>query len=353
MPKFLSSKIAALILLSSCSTTSNVKSIEDLKKEDQLSKDLKIESNYLKDIQLIELPGNNFLSSVHKSGDRLLFFSSSRISHKKFQIYEYNFKKKTERRLTHQNGHAFHASYHPNNQHIIYASTTDFDKEDLSKLFHIDEKYPEQSWQNMIPELKSDIYISRLNGTNIIRASYMDSGEHYPIYHPKDFTIIYQLTNNEKSSIERMSRYRKPLPPLSLRNEKHSFLDISKSGKKLAWIKYDEDKGFFLSTMKWNSKNKNVKKLEGVLSISSLSWINDKDLIMTARTEDDDVHQVYYLTENLDCLQKIANSQFGIQNAIASNKHLYLTAYTGTHWQLVDTKISEKINCPKKDIKTQ
>lgn len=347
MPKFLSAKVIALIFLAGCSSTSKVTSIESLKKQNPIATDLKIQSENLDNIRLIQLPGNNFLSSVHKSGNRLLFFSSSRISHKKFQVYEYDLKKLSERRVTHQNGHAFHASYHPNNQHIIYASTTDYDKEDLSELFQINEANPEKSWQSMIPELKSDIYISRLNGTNIIRATYMDSGEQYPLYHPKDFTIVYQLSNNESTSIERMSRYRKPLPPLSIRNEKHSFLDISKTGKKLAWIKYDEDKGFFLNTMNWNAKNKQTRELKGVLSISSLNWINDSEIIITARTSDDDVHQVYYIPTDLSCMHKIADSKYGIQNAIASSDNrVYLTAHTGTHWQLVESKIKKAFACP-------
>lgn len=351
MSKFNGTKTLGILglvcFLSACgSTNSKTQKISAIKAQQEISTNIKLESDFLKDFQLIQLPGDNFLSAVHKSGSRMLFFSSGRISHSKFQVYEYDFGDQKERRITHQNGHAFHASYHPNNQHVIYASTTDFEKEDLSKLFQIAEVNEDKSWSNLVPQLKSDLFISRLNGTNIIRATYMDSGEQYPIYHPKDYSIIYKLTRDNTSSIESMTRYRKPIGPLSSREGKFSMVDISKSGKKLAWIQFDEDKGFFLETMDWKSKKKENKELKEVLGISSLNWISDSELLMTAQTDDDNVHQLYYLKADLSCMVKMAQSEYGIQNAMLAGKSkLVMTAYTGTHWQLVESSLKELPNC--------
>lgn len=348
MPQFLSRKATALLLvgLSACTSASKVKSISQLEGEKEISTDVEITSEYLEAFNTLPLAGSNFLSDYSVAGDRFLFFSSNRISHKKFQVYEYDFNKKEERRITHQNGHAFHASYHPNGQHVIYASTTDFEKENLSNLFQIEESNSDLAFQAVIPELKSDLFISRMNGTNIIRATYLDSAEQFPIYHPKDYTIIYKLTRGNSSSIERMTRYRKPLAPLSLRNQNHSFLNISDSGKNLAWIQYDEELGFFLHKMDWKSKKQESLKIKGVLSVSSLAWYGEKNLLLTARFEDDDVPQAYMLASDLSCISKLGESQYGIQNLMGKpGKPILMSAFTGTHWQIITAKWKKVPNC--------
>ncbi|MAF89679.1 MAG: hypothetical protein VX583_06885 [Bdellovibrionota bacterium] len=309
-------------------------------------KKLEVQSSFLSEVKSFELPGNNFVSDTHEKDDRLLFFSSDRLSHKNYQIYELDLGTGKERRVTHQNGQAFQASYHPNNQHIIYASTTDYEKEDLSKLFEIDEaQNPEQSLYVSMDSLKSDLFISRLNGSNIIRATFIDTGEQFPQYHPKDYTIVYRLVRNNSSSIEAMTRFRKPLKALSERNGTRSFLRVSKTGKAVAWLNYSQDTGFSLETMDWKSKKLESYPIKNLEEVRSLTWMDDERILITGRFEDDDMPQLYSLKKDSSCITRLAQAEHGLQSAHVHKDSIYFTAFTGQQWQIYGARLNKKPDC--------
>lgn len=309
------------------------------------SRQLAFASEYLEDLQSYSLPGNNFISDIHDKDDKLLFFSSQRLAHENYQIYELDLKNKKERRITHQNGHAFQASYHPNHQHLIYASTTDFEKENLANLFDSDSIG--KDGQLVLPDtsLRSDLYISRLNGTGIQRASFMDSAEQLPQYHPKDYTIVYRLVKESKSSIEAMTRARKPLQALSSRDGVKSFVRISKNGQKVVWLDWVDNKDFYLETMTWPQSPIERTKLEGLQEVRSLHWIDDQYLLLTARFDRDELPQIYSLKMDGSCLKKLASNALGIQSAVSQKDSFYFSAFTGQQWQLFSARLRASFSC--------
>lgn len=100
------------------------------------------------------------------SGDRLLFVSAKRRAHPQGQAYEYFLDRKTERRITFQDGNVFQPRFHPKEDLIIYSSSTDEHKE-YSPLLN-----PADPNARKLPDpfsLPMEVYVHSLGGLEIQR----------------------------------------------------------------------------------------------------------------------------------------------------------------------------------------
>lgn len=105
--------------------------------------------------------GENDSPSWSTDGKKFLFVSRNRSAHKNSQIYEFDTVSGQEHRITFSDGDSADPHYLPDGDHIIYSSTTDELKERPALL----RKKNDQA----DPLPPSDLYISRLNGLDIVR----------------------------------------------------------------------------------------------------------------------------------------------------------------------------------------
>ncbi|MNJ93242.1 translocation protein TolB [compost metagenome] len=173
--------------------------------------------------------GDNERPRFSPDGERLIF-SRSRNGHKQSQVYELNWKKNIERRVTYSDGDSFDPTY-LNDDEIIYASTTDEIKESPILNRNFDKDNP-----------PSDLYMSDLYGTNIIRMTRQPGydAEAFYVDIPKRPFIIFSSNRGEIRGLYRMD----------FKTTQTNFLNVEKgkskrspavtpNHKQLAWIETD------------------------------------------------------------------------------------------------------------------
>lgn len=208
------------VFFSSCSHTSVSKHI--------------VTSDFLgaKGSKQLTFMGDNERPRFSPDGERLIF-SRSKNGHKQAQIYELNWKKNLERRVTYSDGDSFDPIY-TNDDEIIYASTTDEIKESPLLNRDFDKEDP-----------PSDLYLSDLFGTNIIRLTRQPSydGEAAYIDNPKRPFLFFASSRGGIRGLYRMDFKTTQVSFLSVeKGKKKSSPAVSPDQKKLVWIEKDLDK---------------------------------------------------------------------------------------------------------------
>lgn len=183
----------------------------------------------IKETRQITFIGNNLRPRFNDIGDKVIFYSSDRPEHKGAQIYEYDSRKNTLRRVTYSDGDAFDPDY-INNREILYSSSTDEIKERLL--------------QKSLDDLKKDseLYMSDLYGTQIVRATHRSGYDAEGIFLQKlgKNSIIYTSHFDGRSGIFALE-----LPKMSVRliaartHMSYESPSLSPEKDKLAWIQTD------------------------------------------------------------------------------------------------------------------
>lgn len=198
--------------------------------------------------------GQNESAVFSTGGDKILFISRDRLSHKQRQLYELDLTSKTERRLTFQDGEVLEAVYSPYDASIFYTSTTDEIKErpqlffpdtktqlwPLTELYHIrgDDELHER-WTNssgfdgfpfvgLDPNRVPTITISRRVGENLVL---LRSGLKNPQFEPvldRPGHFLHSFTTHDREAwrawIEENSKSRTSKIILSRRGQKQNEL---------------------------------------------------------------------------------------------------------------------------------
>lgn len=159
-----------------------------------------------------------------------LIYQSRRGSHRGLQIYEMDLLKNKERRVTFSDGDAFDPSY-IGEQEIIYASTTDEIKEGPLLHRQFDKEFP-----------PSDLYMSDLYGTNILRLSRQPGydGELLFSPHPRNPAIFFTSRRGELVGVYRLDLNKLPVSLVSAeKNKSKRFSALNPDQQSLAWAEKD------------------------------------------------------------------------------------------------------------------
>ncbi len=174
--------------------------------------------------------GDNDHPRFSNDGTRLLYSSRARGIHKGSQIYEMDLLRNKERRVTFSDGDAFDAIYISRSE-ILYASTTDEIKESplLNKTF--DKDYP-----------PSDLYISDLYGTNILRLSPQPGFDAEPLFlsTPAKPAIVFASRRGDLMGIYRVDLKHMPVSLISAQKDKEKrFPTLTPDQLQMAWVEKD------------------------------------------------------------------------------------------------------------------
>jgi A/G-specific adenine glycosylase len=215
--------------------------------------------------------GQNSNARFSFDGKRILYISRGRSQHRQAQVYELNLENMNERRITFHDGDDSGADYlpslSPQNEKIVYASSTDEIKEEplLEKTLHAN--FSTASNSNPMPAsptpaatlppeptetreflAANEIYVQNLKSGEIERLTQLPGFDAQPGPHPQHSTILYTSAHNEKRNdmlrvyILESNGDTWASPRLLLKSDSSdSSARFSPDGKNLLWIRKSKD----------------------------------------------------------------------------------------------------------------
>ena len=174
--------------------------------------------------------GDNSHPRFSDNGLTLLFVSSQRNAHKGSQIYEFDLARNKERRITFSDGDAFDAIYISGSE-ILYASTTDEIKESPLLNKNFDKEFP-----------PSDLYVSDLYGTDILRLTQQPGFDGDPIFVNQKTkpTVVFSSRRGGLSGIYRLDLKNLTVTLISAQKDKAKrFPTLSADQNQLAFVETD------------------------------------------------------------------------------------------------------------------
>ncbi len=166
----------------------------------------------------------------------MLFVSKGRRSHSHAQIYEKDLESGKERRITFQNGSTAGPRYHPKEDWILYASSTDELKEDppMLKSPGIEVKFP-------FPYAEPfELYMHSPKGLEIMRLTNHQGFDGEGRFNP-DGSISWTRAVNGKLQIVSAPRGSKQPRPVKGIGANASQWTVSSDGKIRAWVEWTDD----------------------------------------------------------------------------------------------------------------
>lgn len=201
--------------------------------------------------------GDNDHPHFSENSTRLIFTSRGRSQHKGTQIYEIDLLENKERRVTFSDGDAFDATYLGNSE-ILYASTTDEIKE--TPLLN-------KTMKNEFPQ--SELYMSDLYGTEILRITQQPGYDGEPVFAPHALNpfILFSSRRGDVLGVYRLDLEHLAVSLISAEKDKEKrFPTLTPDRSRMAWAETDL-KTEKQSLVLYNLKNKSsivLKSGEGV-----------------------------------------------------------------------------------------
>ncbi len=219
--------MAAALLVSACKHRSQTKDVSKIP-----------EVSYTTETVLVG-DGNSSQPSFSAEGDRLLFVSAKRPGHVQAQAYEKDLRTGGETRITFQNGDVAHPVYLPKNEFIVYASSTDEQKENPPLL-----RPPAPAPALPAPfQETSEVYLHSLNGLEITRLSTAPGFDGEPRPSGDGKSIYWTRARAGKLESVSLTRSSGALRVLSKLGVNPAGYAVSGDGKWQAWIDWDESFG--------------------------------------------------------------------------------------------------------------
>lgn len=246
--------------------------------------------------------GQNHSPKFNSDGDRLLFVSRNRPQHKNNQVYELNFQKLSERRVTFQDGDVFSPHFLRADE-IIYSSTTDEIKESLISR--------EDLAQN---QNRLEIYSSDLFGNEITRwtkSPGLDTEPSTQLKNKNKHNFVYFLSESRKPA--GIYALNGPMEAAQLihAQSKNSILrpEVSPLGPELIWIEKESENKTQVLRLKSTPKS----NVEDILTTrgdwQNVSWGPEPDqwLLSEKPLGSDDYRIILYDSKN-QCTQVLISS---------------------------------------------
>ncbi|MFK8138341.1 MAG: hypothetical protein AB8E15_08280 [Bdellovibrionales bacterium] len=319
-----------LVTLASCISgkkqTQNNKPVE--------AKQEKYQSSFLEKFEILPIVGDNIITDFHPQREELLYQSKNRLRHKQYQVYRYLFADGIEKRVTHQIGDSIFPSYHPLSEHLIYSSNTDSKKEKIE--YHLFKGKKKKALSDVkIETLLTnfdygdffDLYISRLTGAKIIRATSLPGDELYAIYNPKSLDITFNRKIGSDSRLEKMSRFRKGRKNFSREGLFVYGTDHSPDGKTtVSILKNKKESNSQLIFFNPNSKVKKISE-SPFYDISQVYFKNQDWVIFHAQKNPEIPFSIYAMNTKSFCEKMILKTDTNLLSSRSSLSKLYFTSH--------------------------
>jgi Tol biopolymer transport system component len=291
-------------------------------------------------IQLTRV-GENLSPALSADGKKVVFVSRKRPSHSQGQIYIYDLENLKERRVTYQDGDCRDPILLSDGR-VVYASTTDELKERPLLL----QKKPDPS-----PYPPTDLYVSEVSGSDIIRLTQHGGFDGFPWQRPdRSESILYSQWSGQNLDVHQLNLISKnSIPLLNKKDVSIESMRLSPDSKQWAWIERTADgkTQILLSPSSLApSKQKTLSLPKG--DYKSLIWASNQKLIFAARALKK-YDQLYSLDLSNNCLQSLfdANSDLGSPQLNAEKNALVFTSSSGGSSQIFYKSLPAPSECLK------
>jgi TolB protein len=263
-------------------------------------------------VQKLTGAGVNSQGALSPDGRFLAFISSSRPNHDNPQVYVRTLQGGQERRLTFQDGQTAGVVFSPDSGRVIYASTTDEQKEDTNFIKASLERISgKSSGEAKVPtfwqEQPFELYTSLLSGSRIERLTQSPLYDSEPSVDPADKKIVFISARDRGMNLHLLSTTGTYLQRLTTTSSVKARPQFSKDGRMLAWIEYGPD----LTTSDLFVADSNLRKVQKITDGKALhlhpTWMADhKTLIFSSNRDHASNFELYSIQLDGTCLQRLS-----------------------------------------------
>lgn len=179
------------------------------------------------------------------SNDNIIFISKNRKSHRDPQIYFKNLESKREKRITHQKGKIADTVYLPKTGRLLYASTTDEDKESPLVLKNYLERFPSSVKNDGFFQVEfpaQEIYESKLDGSTVKRLTQSSGYDGFPALIDSKKLLYFSRWKSGKLSLFGQSLSKNLAPWQVAKTSGHDLgLRLSPQEKLFVWNRFSPD----------------------------------------------------------------------------------------------------------------
>lgn len=259
-------------------------------------------------VQFIVSEGESSQASYNSKGDKIIFVSRKRITHKQDQVYEKDLVTGTERRITFQNGSTYQPRYNPKENSIVYSSSTDELKENPPLLHPVGppSKLPYPYQEPM------EIYVHGLKDFEIDRITLHPGFDGEARFSPDGNTITFTRVNGAKTEIvsyQRKSHAAKVIKDLGDNPTQYTFTPDAKTH---AWINWNEDfTADHLMVQKPNGQPKEVAADKSELKTEPAFSPDGKWLLWVQKDSSNPVYDIWITDLDSLCPRQLTTSDEG------------------------------------------
>lgn len=291
--------------------------------------------------------------SLFVSDESILFISRNRKAHHDPQIYFKDLKTGKERQITHQRGVVANGVYLDKSGQILYASSTDEDKESPYILKKYLDRFP-SSVQNddffQIQFVPQEIYSSHIDGSNIKRLTDFPGYDGFPIHHPTKDQLYFSRWQKGQISLYGKS-LRKELAPWKLvTTAGHDLgLQLSPSKEQFLWSRFSPDfKSSQLLLSDLNFKNPQFLTLNSGVSWSPVWHPNGNSVIYSARASNMNDFNLFEVSLDGKCQRQLTSykgDEFFPSISPNGKKILFTSTQSGQE-QIHQMEYPTPLTCP-------
>ncbi len=260
--------------------------------------------------QLIEIQGENCCAVFFPGAKQMAFLSRLRQRHSHFQIYIYDFDLKNDRRLTFHDGDDQGIAINAKNQQLVYASTTDTNKEEpvylQSALGKTAPELPSAGGRPMWSMMNFELYRAEKDGTAIDRLTKNPGFDGEATVDPKGQSLVYTTLRQGRSTLMR-SDLKGDNAAVLVTGEGHdSQAQYSPDGQDLVFVRYAPDGQSSQIWLLPKGKKKAKAVTEGPGIRWTPSWHSNNNVILFSSNHQD-LHnfEIYSINKDATCLQRL------------------------------------------------
>lgn len=223
-------------------------------------------------------------------------------------MYEKDLTTGTETRITFQNGDVSHPSYHPHQNLILYASSTDELKENPPLLRSSQEGGP-------LPEAyreTSEVYLHSLDGLEITRLTDRPGFDGEPRFSPDGRTITWTRARNNKLEVISFNPKSRVTSVVTKLGSNPSQFTTSADGKWRAWVDWDDSFGIARLKIQNGKNDPQEININMVVPKQDPEFSSDSKWLFWAQFDPEaSNHQIWTLELGTMCARRLINNKKG------------------------------------------
>jgi TolB protein len=267
---------------------------------------------------ILDIAGENCCAEFMSGGRQIVFLSRQRPRHSHFQVYLYDFAAKQDRRLSFHDGDDQGVTVHPKTQQIVYASTTDFLKEQPKFLQDALGKAPapppDMGRRPLWVMDQYELYRAERDGSDIDRLTRHPGFDGEASFSPQGNQLVYTSVNDGRATLMQTDDHGRN-PSILIRGAGHDDdgqARFSPNGQDLVFVRYDSPGGQSQIWVKL-AKDKRKKKPAFTGAITSgpgIKWTpswhpNGEEILFSSNRDDASNFEIYVVNKDGTCLRRL------------------------------------------------